>query len=123
MVDYTEIADLRAIYLEDSWVLGIEASPSIVRITMEFVLTTDHPSYSPPPPEHHHCYRRGALEFTGVETLSWVDQQQHPGTDATGETDWGNIDSMLWESDNFQLEGSWGEMKLKAAKLSVTLFN
>lgn len=123
MIDYTELAVLRSIYLEDSWVLGIHASPSIVRFTMDFVLTPDHPLYAPPATGEHHSYRRGTLELFGVRNLSWVDQQQHPGIDATGEKDWGNIDSMRWESDRFQLEGSWGAMTLKAARVSVTLFN
>ena len=123
MIEYSEIADLRSIYLEDSWVLAIEAHPAAVRFAIEFVLREDHPAFSPPAPGLQYCYRRGALEFTGVRQLSWVDQQQRPGTDATGEKDWGNIDSMRWEADRFQLQGGWGEMKLQASRLSITFDN
>ena len=92
----------------------------MVRFSVDFVLTPQHPDYAAPAPNEVHRVRRGVLQFAGVTNLTWLNQQQRPGKDADGEEDFGNIDAMKWEPNHFVLEGSWGEMDLFATDVSVT---
>jgi hypothetical protein len=119
--DYTELADLKEIYLEDSWVLGIVAEPGEICFRVDFVLTERHPVYSRPKPDEQYCYRRGILVFEKVSKLVWTEQGSPPARDATGEIDFGNIDAMTFQDDAFELEGDWGSMKLTSASVRINL--
>jgi hypothetical protein len=118
---YTELPQLAAIYLEDSWVLDVVARPSLVRFDLDLVLTPEHPEHSPIRPGEQHCYRRGRIEFTGVRRVLWTEQGAQPATDASGTTDYGNIDSFLYDEIGYHLEGSWGRMELQADDVRVSL--
>lgn len=59
MSQYFDLRGFEAVYLEDSFVLGVTATPGLLVVDLDVVLTEDHPSYTPPPPEEHYCYRRG----------------------------------------------------------------
>ena len=48
MKQYYEFHSLEHIYLEDSWVLDIQTEPDSVEISVETVLTANHPQYSDP---------------------------------------------------------------------------
>jgi hypothetical protein len=62
------------------------------------------------------------LEFGGVTGLEWVEQGSPPARDASGEVDYGHIDSMRWDRRDFELDGDWGRMRLcaEAAMITVT---
>ncbi len=57
---------MSAIYLEDSFVLGIEVSEKYVRFALDLVLTTDPPEYQKPPSDERFCYRRGLVLVDGA---------------------------------------------------------
>lgn len=116
---YTDIASFRDIVLEESFVLGISATPSCVTVDVEFALTPDHPAYAPPPPDENEAYRRGQIRFVGVRRLVWEDQGLAPATDATGEADYGHVDDLRWDDETFELEGEWGRMSLEADGVEV----
>ena len=60
MQPYTGIDGLQDIVLEESYVLGITATPGQLVFTMDFVLTRDHPLFRPfNPAETYECFRRG----------------------------------------------------------------
>jgi hypothetical protein len=121
MKDYPEIEALASYYLEDSYVLGVVAVPGALTLSMEFVLTQDHPEYVSPPPTEQYCYRRGVLKFTGVRSLSWRDQGAMPARDVTGEIDYGNIYSLTNEGDRYEIVGEIGEISVVASTLEVRL--
>lgn len=118
---YTSRPGLTEIYLEDSYVLAIEARPGQLRFTLEFVLTPRHPDYRPPRQDEQHCYRRGELIFGGVTALRWTGQGSPPARDATGEIDYGNIDTYEWDAASDRLTGEWGRIEVTAASVSVEL--
>ncbi|WGM19814.1 hypothetical protein QEH68_17590 [Paenarthrobacter sp. OM7] len=111
---------LRDFYLEDSWVLGVSSTPGQLVITVEFVLTEEHPSYSPPRPGEQYCYRNGVLVFDGVTDLNWTGQLgSRPSRDPDGSVDYGNIDSLIIEGNHYTVEGGLGEIDLHAASIRV----
>ncbi|MDX6261456.1 MAG: hypothetical protein QOH84_3144 [Kribbellaceae bacterium] len=121
MKPYTEIPGFENVYLEESYVLGVEAQPGVVRFELEVVLTPQHPEYTAPPPGTFECYVRGTLEFGGVTELEWVEQGSPAATDASGEVDYGHIDSMSWDGRAFELDGDWGSMRISADTAMITL--
>lgn len=119
MKPYTDIASLRDLVLEESFVLGISATPSCVTMDVEFALTPDHPAYVQPPSDENETYRRGQIRFVGVRRLMWDHQGGPPATDATGAIDYGHVDDLRWEGGTFELEGDWGRMKIEAGSIEV----
>ena len=122
MKPYTDIDGLRDIVLEESYVLGITATPGLL-ILMDFVLTPDHRLYRPHGPENFACFRHGELRFQDVKSLQWSDQIARPSQDATGELDWGHIDSFEWKPGCYRLDGEWewGIMEVTGGDVQVTV--
>ena len=103
---------LDGLYLEDSYVLAIDDKPGRVVFKLDAVLTPEHPAYTSPPPDEQYCYRKGELVFDGVTAVDWLERSYRTSTDATGEEDLGNIDSLIVEGGAFHLEGDWGVAKI-----------
>jgi hypothetical protein len=118
---YQDIAQLKSIYLEESFVLGIVAGPGTVEFDMDLVLTAEHPRYTPPPPSETFCFRRALITFDTVESLVWDGQGGLPATDSTGEKDYGNIDTFTWVGNRYQLVGDWGRIVVHSASPNVRI--
>ena len=58
---YESIPALSAVYLEDSYVLGIDSDDRSVRFSIDLVLTPEHPDYRSPGPDEQYCYRRAHI--------------------------------------------------------------
>ena len=121
MRPYTDLRELAEIVLEESYVLGIKAEPGTMTLDMDFVLTPNHPSYSPPPSSEWACFRRGTLRLVGVRRLTWTDQGQPPALDASGERDWGHVDTFEWDEGRFVLAGDFGSLEAEAEKVEAAL--
>ncbi|MFF5495176.1 hypothetical protein [Streptomyces aquilus] len=109
-VDYPQLSGFEHVYLEDSFVLGVTASPGRLSLEMDLVLTVHHPPYRPPAPGEQHCYTRARIEFLQVRSLTWTDQGTPPAVDASGETDYGGIDALFRDGSAFHIEGDWGSI-------------
>jgi hypothetical protein len=118
---YTELAGFADVVLEESYVLSICATPGKFEITVELVLTPDHPAYAVPPADENECYRRGTIRFSAVKRLVWDDQGARPATDATGQVDFGHIDVFGWDAERFELRGDFGAVDLVAGGVTVGL--
>ncbi|MBO0898428.1 hypothetical protein J1G42_00425 [Cellulomonas sp. zg-ZUI222] len=122
MGTYWDLDALRDLYLEDSWILDVVARPGIVELTADFVLLESHPLYRTPAAGEQYCYQRGTLRFAGVRSLSWEHQSEVcPAVDATGERDYGSIDTLDRSADTFTLIGDFGRMVIDAPEPSVEL--
>jgi hypothetical protein len=97
------------------------SAPSQVIFEVDFVLTKAHPAYVPPPASARECFRNGRLRLVAVQRLLWDEQGARPATDATGERDYGHIDSFEWEHAQSVLSGDWGRMELTAGGIEVVL--
>jgi len=119
--EYQQLPGLEAIVLEESYVLDIEAHPTTIEFAMDFVLTAEHRDYRPPLAGEMYCTRRGVLTFSGVTRCLWSDQGAPPARDATGEVDFGHIDSLLHDPAGYALEGDWGRMEVRAERVAIRL--
>jgi hypothetical protein len=121
MRDYSESVELQHFVLEESWVLGIAATPGQLEFEMNLVFAKDHPDLRPPRDGEVFYSRTGVLRFRGVTDLVWRGQGKPPATDATGEQDWGAIDSMHYEGNEYLLGGDWGTLTVKANSIEAEL--
>ncbi|MET9276031.1 hypothetical protein [Kribbella sp. NPDC003557] len=121
MTPYEELPGFEAYVLEESWVLDVTARPTSVVFRMDLVLTPQHPRYLAPEPGNNLSYVDGHLVFDDVTDLEWVAQGAPSATDATGEIDYGHIDTMTWDSGLYELRGDWGEMRVRARTARVVL--
>jgi len=121
MRPYVELPGLAEIVLEESFVLGVSARPGEVTFDVEFVLTRDHSAYAPPPSSERECFRRGTLRLVGVERLVWEGQGARPAIDASGELDFGHLDSFEWKDGRYVLMGDWGSIEATAGAIEVVL--
>lgn len=121
MTAYTQLPHLSDYLLEESYVLEIEVRPTIVRFSVDLVLTVGHSEYRHPLPGEQYCFRRGFIEFTGVERIFWTGQGAPPARDANDELDYGNIDNFEYDPPGYHLDGGWGCMELIASEVRVVL--
>lgn len=120
-IQYYELPELEQVYLEDSFVLGIDTTNSALIFEMEIVLRESHPLYYKPLPDEQYCYCRAALKFSKIERIEWVRKDTTPSIDAAGEIDYGNIDVFFVEDKKHYLRGDWGEVNIYASELSLTI--
>lgn len=99
-------------YLPDSWVLAVETdASSYVSFLLEAALQPEHPLYySPPHPGEQYAYARLRWRLTGRVHWNEGPSLDHPACDASGEFDFGNIDSWIGSGSNDCLEGEWGNV-------------
>jgi len=121
MTPYFELPGFEHLYLEDSYVLGLEEPADELVFLMEFVLTETNPVYQPPRPDEQYCYRKGRIRFDGIKAVEWLRRDFKPGTDADGCVDYGNIDVFLSYDNVFELEGNWGEVRITARSVVASL--
>jgi hypothetical protein len=118
---YADLPGFEALVLEESYVLGIQASPGSLTLDVDLALMPEHPLYAPPPATETECFRTGRIRFIQVRRLVWDDQGAPPATDASGDADFGHIDSLVWDGNTFKLEGDWGRMEVCAARAEVEI--
>ena len=107
--------------LEESWVLSIAACPGALDFEIDLTFDKDHPELRAPRDGDVVYSRRGVLRFRGVSELTWRGQGNPPATDASGQRDWGAVDSMQFAGNEYLLEGDWGIITLTAAGLEVDM--
>jgi hypothetical protein len=105
---YHELPGFEHVYLEDSWVLEVLDAADEFRLRIDVVLTEQHPRWTTPKPDEVYSYASASLVFANPRRVEWTRQAGHPATDASGEIDWGHIDSFIWDETRFELEGDWG---------------
>lgn len=119
MGPYTSIPGFENIYLEDSFVLDIEAHPGLLRLRLDAVLTEDHPEYSAPGPDEQYCYRSALIQFNGVTRLHWLASSFRPAVDANDEIDYGGIDQFGRDGDTYVLAGDFGQIDVEASGCTI----
>ncbi|NEQ42464.1 MAG: hypothetical protein F6K00_02435 [Leptolyngbya sp. SIOISBB] len=119
LLNYQQLPGLEKIYLEDSYVLGIEESEKHVKFSLELVLTEKHVAYTDPKPGEQYCYRNAFLHFENVSKANWIRKEMMSSTDAAGEIDYGNIDTMTFTNGVYHLAGDWGEVEITSSKPKI----
>ncbi len=110
-LNYWQFSGFENIYLEDSYVLSINAKTSI-QILLEAVLTGNHSLYTQPLPGEQYCYRRMTVNFPHPQTYDLVLNNISPIADPDGSVDYGNIDDFFSADGKYYLRGEWGELTI-----------
>lgn len=110
IVDYSNLSQLQDIYLEDSFVLGISTEPTKIEFSLEVVLNKNHSLYKEPVENESYCYRNANLIFTDFDSAKWLEKNDDYFIDASGQTDYGNIDFFHIAEKGFDLSGDWGHL-------------
>ena len=116
MINYDTFPGLAGVYLEDSYVLDISESSGHVVFHLDAVLTPEHSAYHSPSPGEQYCYAKGSLVFPDVTRVQWLRRSNCHYTDASGEEDFGNIDTLIVDGDAFVVEGDWGAVRISGAQ-------
>ncbi len=121
MIDgYEAVPDLRHIYLEDSYVLGIHEVDGALLFDLLAVLTEDHPAYQAPANDEQYCYRAVRLSFEGNLNFDWIGRSFDARTvDPDGSIDYGNVDGFEILPDGYYLEGDWGAVIVRCDLVKV----
>lgn len=122
-INYYNLKGFENVYLEDSYVLDIESDEHSVRILLEAVLTEEHPQYTSPLPNEQYCYRKARIVFKDAEKVIWTRKNMRRYTDATGEVDYGNIDTFFSDEGRYHLAGAWGELDIIDSELTFKLID
>ncbi|PSB03785.1 hypothetical protein C7B69_26215 [filamentous cyanobacterium Phorm 46] len=110
-LNYWQFPGFENIYLEDSYVLSINAKVSI-QILLEAVLTENHPLYTSALSGEQYCYRQMTVNFPNPQTYDLVLNNISPIADPDGSVDYGNIDEFFMADDKYYLRGEWGELTI-----------
>ncbi|MCR6484077.1 hypothetical protein M8542_14745 [Amycolatopsis sp. OK19-0408] len=112
MTNYTGFPDLANVYLEDSFVLAIDETPTSLSFRLEAVLTEAHPRYHEPRTGEQYCYADAVLTISEATKIEWITRSSHASRDATGEEDLGNIDDLRQNGDHYEISGDWGYVRV-----------
>lgn len=121
MVAYYELPDLEQVYLEDSFVLGVEILPGAVKVQLDVVLREGHPSYVAPGADEKYCFRKGVLRLEEVSEVTWRMPAGPPAVDASGDTDYGGIDVYEVDDSVHRIMGEIGELTVTCGWYSLQL--
>ena len=117
MSNYYDWEGFADIYLEDSFVLRICESSDEITFTVEAVLTENHPLYTPPENDEQYCYKKAKIVFQDLSSVVWVNRDETPFKDVSGEEDYGNIDVFQLLNGRYRLSGDWGELEVTSSSV------
>ena len=111
-LNYWQLPGFENIYLEDSYVLSINANTISIQILLEAVLTENHPLYTPALSGEQYCYRQMTVNFPHPQTYDLVLNNISAIADPDGSVDYGNIDEFFRADDKYYLRGEWGKLTI-----------
>ena len=118
---YETIKSLQYVYLEDSFVLGIDQNMDSISFDLDLVLKEEHELYATPKRDEQYCYVKAKLKFSALRKVVWKELRMWASIDANMEIDFGNIDSFRFSGDRYQLSGDWGEIYFEADNLELDI--
>ncbi|WP_406458436.1 hypothetical protein OG782_36190 [Streptomyces sp. NBC_00876] len=120
--NYPNLPGFEFVRLEDSYVLDITIHPGVLSVRLDLMLLPGHPEYGAPFPGDRACFRQATLAFSHIRDLHWTDQGVvKPAVDASGTLDFGSVDSLTRDDDNYEVQGDWGTILLKSSIPSLSI--
>ena len=122
-MNWTEMPEFSEIDLSESYVLGWNITQNSVEFQVEFALCQGHPMYHEPEPNQWACFHLGQLVFREVHALVGlpVQSEVRPSIDASGEHDYGHIDTLSCVGNEFRLSSDFGEVSFTAKDICLAL--
>ena len=119
--NYFELDGFQDIYLEDSFVIGIQETESSIRFDCDFVILENHKLYTIPEVGEQYCYRNGYIEFTNITILDWIKRDEVVFSNDCYDNDYGNIDIFYLDNETYHLQGDWGEVMIHAKIVELVI--
>ena len=120
--NYPNFPGFESVCLEDSYVLDISVHPAVLSLRLDLMLLPGHREYGASSPGDRACFRRATIVFSPVSDLHWTGQRiVKPAIDASGTLDFGSVDSLTHDKDNYELQGDWGTILLKSSMPSLSI--
>ena len=115
---WTQMSEFDGVDLTESYVLGWRMDGDDLRFDLDVALVPGHPAYRAPGPDERTCYRRGTLTFPSAHAVVGLERQEavRATVDASGERDYGNIDTFDDANGEFQLSGDFGDVRVKSGR-------
>jgi hypothetical protein len=111
---YFQLRGFEHLYLEDSFVLEVLRHSDRLTLKLEVVLQVSHKLYEKPKAGEQYCYRKADLVFPNLTEISWLRIGDQRFADASGSSDYGNIDEFFFANGIYHLDGDWGACELKS---------
>jgi hypothetical protein len=108
-MQWTEMGCFRGIDLNDSFVLSWAHGERDLSFVLEASIWPESEYYQTPKAGEYTCYRPAVLRFTNCKRISGLLEMEEAraSTDASGEIDYGNIDTLKRTKSGFQLAGDF----------------
>ena len=114
-----EIRDprLKGIDFEKSYLLGVIYDDESLTLELDFNLTQEHQAYAAPQEGEQGCFRSGYVRFADIEDLQIDKARPAEGE----EQDYSVIYSVADDGNQFEFSCGWGEIKVAAKSVRVSL--
>lgn len=122
-MEWTELSDFKGIDLNDSFVLGWEQSTDKLEFSLEASIWPQSTYYITPKQNEHTCYRKATLTFSSIDEVNGLRSMESvkPTIDPDGTSDYGNIDSLIQNSNGYSIVGEFGSVKILGGKLEFKI--
>ncbi|MDT0581713.1 hypothetical protein [Brumicola blandensis] len=114
---------MEGIDLQDSFVLDWSESNSELVFQIEASVWPGSKHYVEPKESEHTCYKKASIRFFDFDSISGLKSKSEvvQSSDASGELDYGNIDSFSATSRGFLLDGDFGNVLVTGGKVVFTV--
>ncbi|WP_328979895.1 hypothetical protein [Streptomyces canus] len=103
--------------------MDITVHPAVLSFRLDLLLLPGHPDYGAALPGDRACFRQATIVFSPVHNLHWTRQSVvKPAINAeSGTLDFGSVDFLTRDEDNYRLLGDWGTILLKSSTPSLSI--
>ena len=110
---------MEGIELQDSFVLDWSANDSELIFQIEASIWPSSIHYVEPKQSEYTCYKRGSIRFLTFDSISGLKDKLEVKqySDATGELDYGNIDSLSATPNGFSIIGDFGNVLITGGEV------
>jgi hypothetical protein len=104
---------------------GRNTSLTELTFVLDLALAPTHSAYRIPPIGQMHCYRTARVTVQSDTAILLRRSTLEPATDATGELDYGHIDTFGpvngGDDDAWELTGDWGDALVRRPRVRILL--
>ena len=118
-MNWEEMEIFKGIDLNDSFVLSWAHKPNEVVFDLEASIWPESKYYEKPLKDEYTCYKHARLSIINIKEIKGLKEMSQvlPATDATGEKDYGNIDTLKKSKDGYYLEGEFGSVSIVGGEI------
>jgi len=119
-MNWNEMDIFKGIDLNDSFILSWHLSANDLVFEIEASIWPESKYYEKPKKDEYTCYKPAVLEFKNIKEIKGLREmsQVTASTDASGEKDYGNIETFKKSNEGFHLEGDFGSVSISGGEMS-----